>query len=824
MPADREALQDLRIVDLSGTVGTAFCARLFAVHGAEVVNLEPPSVGHPTRWLRPFATAVSEPDSSALHAYLSARKRSVVADLSTDSGRRRVLELCREADVVLQAFPPGELETLGLGLEQLQGLNPTLLVASLSWYGATGPCADAPGNDALIASMCGAIRGFGPPEGPPMLPSGCQAQILGGICAFVGVMTRLLGRERKRRGSTDPLDVSLLESSLCLTEPGVISVFNSGELRPRLGYNRFWPTYPASIYPCRDGWIGVTALTPSQWKSLCKMLELPARTTEPPYLVSLERLHDADLLDELVAPALLRRTAEEWFHEGQERRIPLALVPTVQDMLGSEQFQERRAFAAVEIGDGGSFQAPTIPFRLSRTPAKVGQRAARLGEDSDFRFAARRRGETASDRGENAECPDPSRRPNLLEGIRIIDLTMGWAGPLAARHAADMGAEVIKVESCVHFDWWRGWDATAEGLAAKIHEKAAAFNMVNRNKLGITLELTSDAGKDLFKRLVGTADAVVENYASTVLPKLGLSYETLCEIQPSLVMLSMPPFGAVGPWKGFRAYGSTIEQASGLPHFQGEESSPPLMQHVALGDPVAGITGAAALLVGLWHLQQTGEGQLIDLSHVESLFPLGIQGILEVTLNGRPAPRLGRRHERHAPHGIFPCRGQDRWITITVTHEEHWRSLIEYMATGGRPALWPQEDRFATAQGRKEHEDELDRRLGEWTAQRDRHLLAAKLRRLGVPTAPVLDGGDLLFETQLTSRGFWQWLDRDHVGSQPHPSAPYRDASGPAAIDFPAPTLGQHNSEVLGSILGLSAKEIEDLESQGVIGCEPRVP
>ena len=174
-----------------------------------------------------------------------------MADLTTDSGRRRALELCREADVVLKTFPSGELETPGLGLDELQGLNPRLLVTSLSWYGATGPFADAPGSDALIASMCGAIRGFGPVEGPPMLPSGCQAQILGGIHAFVGAMSRLLGRERKRRGSTGPLDVSLLESSLCLTEPGVIAVFNSGELRPRLGYNRFWPTYPATM-PAQD--------------------------------------------------------------------------------------------------------------------------------------------------------------------------------------------------------------------------------------------------------------------------------------------------------------------------------------------------------------------------------------------------------------------------------------------------------------------------------------------------------------------------------------------------------------------------------------------
>jgi crotonobetainyl-CoA:carnitine CoA-transferase CaiB-like acyl-CoA transferase len=286
-------------------------------------------------------------------------------------------------------------------------------------------------------------------------------------------------------------------------------------------------------------------------------------------------------------------------------------------------------------------------------------------------------------------------------------------------------------------------------------------------------------------------------------------------------MLSMPPFGASGAWRGYRAYGSTVEQASGLPHLQGEEGAPPAMQHVALGDPVAGIYGAAALLVALWHRERTGEGQLADLSHVEALFAMGIHGFLEQEIAGRPALRPGRRHREHAPHGVYPCAGTDRWITITLTGDAQWQALGDLMAAGALPALWPREERFATVAGRKAEEDELDRRLAEWTALRDRDLLAAKLQTLGVPAAPVLGIGEPLHSPHLVARGFWQWMDRAWAGRQPNPSVPFRSGARPFGIDLPAPTLGEHNEAVLGGILGLGAAEIEGLRAEGVIGNDP---
>ena len=290
-------------------------------------------------------------------------------------------------------------------------------------------------------------------------------------------------------------------------------------------------------------------------------------------------------------------------------------------------------------------------------------------------------------------------RPGILAGVRVVDLSMGWAGPLAARHLADMGADVIKVEGCVRFDWWRGWEATQEWIDGHGAEKNPAFNMVNRNKRDLTLDLSTPVGSDLLKRLVAISDVVVENYSAGVLPKLGLDYPVLSAINPALVMISMPAFGTDGPWSGYRAYGSTVEQASGLPHLSGESDHPPTMVHVALGDSVGGLNGAAALLTALYAKQRTGEGQHLDLSQSECLFPLGVQGILTQSVTRRAAAAAwATALSRHAPHGVYPCVGEDEWIAIAVQSEDEWDAFSAFSGIDG----------FGDVADRLSRVDELD--------------------------------------------------------------------------------------------------------------------
>jgi crotonobetainyl-CoA:carnitine CoA-transferase CaiB-like acyl-CoA transferase len=401
-------------------------------------------------------------------------------------------------------------------------------------------------------------------------------------------------------------------------------------------------------------------------------------------------------------------------------------------------------------------------------------------------------------------------RPGLLQGIRVIDLSMGWAGPLATRHLADLGAEVIKVEACQRPDWWRGWEATPQWVAEHGYEKAVAFNTVNRHKLDVTLDLTSVDGKTLLKRLVAGADAVVENYSGAVLRKLGLDYAALSAVNPELVMISMPAFGSTGPWRDYRAYGSTVEQSSGLPHLHGRADDPPVMLHVAYGDPVAGLNGAAALLIALRHRRRTGQGQHLDLSQAASLFPLGAHGIIEQTVTGTAPLRRGNRAADAAPHGVYPCAGEDEWITLQVFDESQWLRLLALAGS----AL----EHFGGLDDRLQRVGELDAAVAEWTQQYPAQVLMQQLQNAGIPAAAVCASMHLVSDPHLRARGFWTTVDRAHVGPQPHPAAPYREGAAPYPIDGPAPTLGQHNRAVLSALLGLSDAELDDLERRQVIG------
>ncbi len=402
-----------------------------------------------------------------------------------------------------------------------------------------------------------------------------------------------------------------------------------------------------------------------------------------------------------------------------------------------------------------------------------------------------------------------------LKGIRIIDLSMGWAGPLAARNLSDLGADVIKVESCENFDWWRSWEATEEWIKDDGAEKSPAFNSVHRNNRNITLDLSRSEGRKLLLKLVGTANAVMENFSGSVLPKLKLSYEIFKEIKKDIILLSMPAFGSTGPWKMFRAYGSTVEQSSGLPHINGLSSDPPMMHHVAYGDAVGGLNGVSALLIALRHQAKTGEGQFIDLSQVESIFPLAAHGILEFTANGKQSLRNGNRSEFFAPHGVYPCKGEDNWIVIQILNEDQWFSFQEL--TG------PTMQIFGNLKDRLSKLDDLDQTISEWTSLKEARKLMCILQEAGIPAAATNTMSSLLNDPHLNSRNFWQWLKRTAVGNQPNPSAPFNVNGERLAIKTPAPTLGQHNQEILTGILGLNQNDLDKLEHNGIIGTKPKM-
>jgi len=400
-----------------------------------------------------------------------------------------------------------------------------------------------------------------------------------------------------------------------------------------------------------------------------------------------------------------------------------------------------------------------------------------------------------------------------LKKIRIVDLSMGWAGPLACRQLADMGADVIKVESCVRFDWWRSWEATPEWIRDDGAEKSSAFNMVNRNKRAITLDLEHASGRELLLRLVASADAVVENFSGTVLPKLNLSYEVFKKVNEKIILVSMPAFGSTGPWANFRAYGSTVEQASGLPHLLGSAEDLPAMHHVAYGDAVGGLNGAAALLVALRHQARTGLGQFVDVSQVEGLFPLASHGIMEFSANRRQPVRSGNRREDINPHGVYPCVGDDEWIVIQIFNDAQWQALRGIAS----PYLDEFADRFAQPEA-------LDHSIARWTKEQTAQELMYALQARQIPAVVTNKASGLLQDAHLDEGGYWQWMDRAVVGNQPNPSPPFRVNAQRIKIGKPAPTLGQHNHEILVGELGITQQQYELLNERGIIGQRPRMP
>jgi crotonobetainyl-CoA:carnitine CoA-transferase CaiB-like acyl-CoA transferase len=318
------------------------------------------------------------PNDSALHAYLSVNKRSVVLDTASAKGRRSLQELARGAHVVLDA----SVGDAGVSLADLESVAPNVVLSRITWFGQTGAYVDYTGTDGVCHALTGMMRGIGPPEGPPVMPSGYQAQIIGGLTAYIGTLGQVIAGELGNRMGACLLDTSVLEANMCFTEVGAVGAFNTGLAAPRMGVNRLPPTFPLGIYPCRDGWLGVTALTPSQWASFCALLDLGDMSTKAEYQTTLGRLADADVLEPIIKQRVADRSANELFHRGQALRVPLALVPTMEQLFHVDQYVARGAFGTISHPTQGTFAAPGAPFRLFRTPGASGGAAPALGADT----------------------------------------------------------------------------------------------------------------------------------------------------------------------------------------------------------------------------------------------------------------------------------------------------------------------------------------------------------------------------------------------------------------------------------------------------------
>lgn len=400
---------------------------------------------------------------------------------------------------------------------------------------------------------------------------------------------------------------------------------------------------------------------------------------------------------------------------------------------------------------------------------------------------------------------------SVLDGIRIVDLTWVWAGPYCTALLADIGAEVIKVESNKRPDLARHYFIYYDDKPGT--NRAGPYNQINRNKKCCTIDLTQKAGVRLLKRLASISDILVENFSPRVAETLGIGYRALREVKPDIIMLSLPGFGMTGPEKDYLSYGPTLEAVSGITELIGYPDDAPQGFGLAFTDPIASVYGVIAILAALYYRRQTGKGQHIELSQQEAAISLLPEAVMEYTMNDRIRPRMGNHDDIMAPHGCYRCQGEDEWVAIAISSDEEWDAFCEAI---GNPA-WCKEEKFSDAYKRWKNQEELDKLITSWTQQHTHYEVMHILQSAGIAAAPSYNIRELISDPHLKERGFFGQIEHPEVGKRIMYGTPWRLSATPAKIYAPAPLLGQHNDYVFRELLGISQREINKLVEEGVI-------
>lgn len=781
-------LDELRVVEISDRIAGSYCGKLLVDAGAQVRKIEPPQGD----WLRRYsATCSPVPDggTSPFFGYLNAGKRSLT--VAADSERFRA-ELAA-ADVVVLTGGRARAAALGIDPQRLLVEFPGSIVVTISDFGWTGPYADRAASEFTLQAWAGSPGFRGDPAGPPIAIGGDLGEYMGGVYAAFGALA--VRRRVERGGPGEHLDLSLLEAMTAMQSSEWL---HSQLLRvPPIRRTLEVP----SIEPAKDGYVGITMVTGQQWLDFCAMVECPQLEEIEQLRFQIGRWAYRDLIREKIGPWLAERTVEEIVELGQLFRLPIAALGNGSTIRDLEYVKQRNVFARNPAG----FHQPRPPWLMSACEPAPLRAAPAPGEADD---------EPAWEA--SASEPDPARRGLPLEGVRIVDLTAFWAGPAATHLLAAFGADVVKVESIQRPDGIR----YSGGMRTDVDdwwEYGWVFHAMNTNKRSVTLDLGSDEGRRLFKKLAAGADVVIENFSPRVMDQFGLTADVLLEVNPKLVVARMPAFGLDGPWRDRVGFAPTMEQIAGLAWVTGLPEAPPVTPRGAC-DPLAGVHAAFAVLAALSFAERTGSGQQVELPMLETVLNATAIQAIESEVFGVTLGRRGNRGHGLSIQNLYRCAGEDDWIAVTVRDDRQWRALVEVM---GRPD-WCDAG-LATGAGRRERADDVDRRLRDWFAGQPLDATVERLAGAGVPAAPAVSPSLVTENPQLRERGFFETLHHPSTGAGLYPCPPFAKLAGQDRwLRRPPPRLGEHNGEVLRDRCGLTDEELAKLASGKVIGTRPK--
>lgn len=818
------ALSGIRVLDLSEGIAGPFCAQLMSQFGADVTRVESP-VGDWTRTIGPFPLDIPDRDRSGTHLLLNAGKQAVVLDPGSGEGRAQCVELLKTADVLLQDTQTSALAKLELGDAELNAINPNLIVTSVGPFGDSGPYKMLPATDLTLTAMSGLLLGTGELQREPLAGTLMRAGHVTGYMAYCGSLAAL--RSRRRIGKGQKVDVCGFEAMIANCEHVATIYSYNGTNWLRQG-NRRTTVHPAGIYPCRDGYVQLYLLREDQWQRFCEVIARPELLGDEHFNRNRDRVAHADEVDEIISEWFARHDKLQIELLCQAHRVPVSMVANPDDLFHSAHLKARNYWVEVPDRSVGLSHLPGAPFKLPASPWRFRSPPPSNGVAEGSAISGTRRSPPLRrhhDRAAAAPARDGKPVDKPLSGVRMLDLSAAWAGPFCTRILGYLGAEIIKVESPSRPDLARG-----EKRPAGFHERYPErehgarpwnrnlyFNSLNHNKRSVILDLATERGLQLARRLIAKCDGVIENFSARVMDKLGIGYDDLVKVNPDVIMLSMPGFGLSGPKRDYVAWGSTVEANSGLSNQIGYAGGRPYSSGMTFNDPFTGLVGAAAFFTALTYRDESSRGQHIDLSHQEAAIPLIGDVIVDYFMNGRLGGPVGNRHAAWAPQGVYRCSGADQWLALSVVTEDQWSALCRCTERDD----WAVDAALASATGRHSRHDELDAGIGEWSSRLSRDSAWAALKAAGVPCGPAFNGEDLLRDPHLIARGFFKKLDHPDCGTRAYADLGLELSETPGSTDTVSPPFGADNDYVFKELLGLDENEVAALYRDNVSSLQP---
>ena len=794
-PSESRALAGLRVLDFTSRTG-GYCGLLLANLGAEVILIEPPG-GDAMRREGPFKDDIPNRDGSISFAAYQTNKRGIVLDLESDDDRARLGGLIGHADVLIEDRPVGFWERLGLGYQNLQAINPALVMTSITGFGSTGPYRDFKAPNIVAFAMGGLMNLCGHPERAPLMGPCDVAYRLGSVHAAFGTLIALFNRRASGRG--DHLDISLQDVLVADPFLRIITRYSvTGEVPQRTGHSQ--ATTVAETYQCKDGFARIFCNQPDHWRRLVQWLGNPPELIDPKLENVQNRFPLRPLLDRLIEARTLNYNVKSFFDEFQGRRLAAAPINSPSAFLEDEQTRHRDYVVEVDHAHLRRHSFPGDPYKFSDSPWRVTRGAPLLGEHQSLIAS-----EWSLPSPALAALQSPETDSQAFTGIRVISFPTGIVGPALGCLLSEHGAEVISIEA---------------GRAIRSPQRGQRFQIAsdlesNRNRKRIAINMKHAEGLALAKRLIALSDVVAENFSARVMASWALDYPRMREVRDDIIMASLQAFGQTGPRRDYVSFGPILMAYSGMAYLwrDPEIERPGAACQTAFPDYIAPSYGALAILAALHYRARTGKGQYIDLSQAETAASMIAPAHLEWLVNGRePQPR-GNFSAAAAPHGCYKCKGDDRWCVISVQTEEQWTQFCDVI--GHRE--WLAEQRFASISSRVTNRSELDTLVESWTAQHTPHQVMMILQRNGIAAGVVQTAEDLYRDPHLRERGSAREVFHPPAGwvTRAGPSVRFSDSK--FTPENQAHFAGEDDEAVFGELLGMSSEQVADLRQREVL-------